>query len=82
MKIRLYLPGFLALLLILVVSCSPGSQAPSPEKHGLSSDTLALATQIDPSTQMIVITLAQLMPGDYSYAYEFHDLVKRSLIKD
>lgn len=37
---------------------------------------------IDPSTQMIIITCAQLMPGDYSYAYEFHKLVKRSLIEE
>jgi len=37
---------------------------------------------IDPSTEMIVITCAQLMPSDYSYAHEFYDLVKRSVIKD
>lgn len=36
---------------------------------------------IDPSEQMIVITYAQLMPSDYSYAYVFNDLVKRSLIQ-
>jgi len=37
---------------------------------------------IDPSTEMIIITYAQLMPSDHSYAYVFRDLVKRSLIKD
>lgn len=37
---------------------------------------------IDPSTQMIIITLAQLMPSDHSYAHEFNDLVKRALIKE
>ena len=35
---------------------------------------------IDPSNQMIIITYAQLMPSDHSYAYVFNDLVKRSLI--
>jgi len=37
---------------------------------------------IDPSNQMIIITMAQLMPNDYSYADLFNDLVKRALIKD
>ncbi len=37
---------------------------------------------IDPSREMIIITCAQLMPSDYSYAHVFYDLVKRSLIKD
>ncbi len=36
---------------------------------------------IDPSEQMIIITFAQLMPGDHSYANVFYDLVKRALIK-
>jgi len=36
---------------------------------------------IDPSTQMIIITYAQLMPSDHSYAYIFNDIVKRALIK-
>jgi len=36
---------------------------------------------IDPSTEMIIITYAQLMPSDYSYAHEFYNLVKRALIK-
>ncbi len=37
---------------------------------------------IDPSRQMIIITLAQLMPSDYSYANVFNDLVKKALIKE
>jgi len=37
---------------------------------------------IDPSNQMIIICYAQLMPSDYSYAYEFNDIVERSLIKE
>lgn len=37
---------------------------------------------IDPSNQMIIITYAQLMPSDYSYAHAFNDLVKRSIIKE
>ena len=37
---------------------------------------------IDPARETIIITFAQLMPGDYSYAYEFYDLVKRAQIKD
>ena len=37
---------------------------------------------IDPSNQMIIITYAQLMPGDHSYAYEFNNIVKRALIKE
>jgi CubicO group peptidase (beta-lactamase class C family) len=36
---------------------------------------------IDPSNQMIIITYAQLMPSDHSYAYVFKDLVDRALIK-
>ncbi|MCK4991868.1 MAG: beta-lactamase family protein [Bacteroidales bacterium] len=36
---------------------------------------------IDPSEQMIIITYAQLMPSDHSYAYVFKDLVNRALIK-
>ena len=35
---------------------------------------------IDPSRQLIIITCAQLMPSDHSYAHVFHDLVKRSVI--
>jgi CubicO group peptidase (beta-lactamase class C family) len=35
---------------------------------------------IDPSEQMIIITYAQLMPSDYSYANVFYDLVKRALL--
>ncbi|MCP4313940.1 MAG: beta-lactamase family protein, partial [Bacteroidetes bacterium] len=38
--------------------------------------------RIDPSTQMIVICYAQLMPSDNSYANAFNDIVKRSLIKE
>lgn len=37
---------------------------------------------IDPSNQMIIITYAQLMPSDYSYAHAFNDLVKRSLLRE
>lgn len=37
---------------------------------------------IDPSNKMIIITMAQLMPNDYSYADLFNDLVKRALIKE
>ena len=37
---------------------------------------------IDPSEQMIIITYAQLMPSDHSYAYAFNDIVKRALIKE
>jgi CubicO group peptidase (beta-lactamase class C family) len=37
---------------------------------------------IDPSTQMIIICYAQLMPGDHSYAYAFNNIVKRALIKE
>jgi len=45
MKKHLYLLSALAILLFLIVSCGPGSLSSSPEKVGLSSDTLALATQ-------------------------------------
>jgi CubicO group peptidase (beta-lactamase class C family) len=45
MKKHLYLLSALALFLLLIVSCGPGSLSSSPEKVGLSSDTLALATQ-------------------------------------
>jgi len=38
--------------------------------------------RIDPSTQMIVICYAQLMPSDNSYANAFNDIVNRSLIKE
>jgi CubicO group peptidase (beta-lactamase class C family) len=34
---------------------------------------------IDPSNRMIVITYAQLIPSDHSYAYAFKDLVMRAL---
>ena len=37
---------------------------------------------IDPSTQMIIICYAQLMPSDHSYAYAFNNIVKRALIKE
>jgi CubicO group peptidase (beta-lactamase class C family) len=37
---------------------------------------------IDPSTQMIVITMSQLMPSDDSYARDYKDLVKRALITE
>lgn len=37
---------------------------------------------IDPSSQMIIITMAQLMPNDYSYADLFNEIVKRSLIEE
>jgi len=36
---------------------------------------------INPSNHMIIITYAQLMPSDYSYAYKFYDLVNRAVIK-
>ncbi|MCK5692090.1 MAG: beta-lactamase family protein, partial [Bacteroidales bacterium] len=45
MKKHLYLLSLLAALLILIVSCGQNSQTATPEKVGLSSDTLALATQ-------------------------------------
>ena len=35
---------------------------------------------IDPANQLIVITYAQLMPSDYTYADEFKDIVKRALL--
>jgi CubicO group peptidase (beta-lactamase class C family) len=37
---------------------------------------------IDPSTQMIIICYAQLMPSDHTYAYEFNGIVKRALVKE
>jgi len=37
---------------------------------------------IDPSNEMIVITMAQLLPGDHSYAYVYMDLVRRALLKE
>ena len=37
---------------------------------------------IDPSNQMIIITYAQLMPSDHTYAYEFNDIAKRALVKE
>ncbi len=37
---------------------------------------------IDPENDMIIITYTQLMPGDHSYAYEFKDLVKRSMASE
>jgi len=37
---------------------------------------------IDPSTQMIIICYAQLMPSDHSYAYAFNDIVKRALVNE
>lgn len=37
---------------------------------------------IDPSNQMIIITMAQLMPSDYSYAYLFNDIINRALLED
>ncbi len=37
---------------------------------------------IDPSTQMIIICYAQLMPSDHSYAYAFNNIVKRAFIKE
>jgi CubicO group peptidase (beta-lactamase class C family) len=36
---------------------------------------------IDPANDMIIITYAQLMPSDHSYAYMFKDLVERAIIK-
>lgn len=45
MKKHLHLLCALALFLFLIVSCGPGSMSSSPEKVGLSGDTLALATQ-------------------------------------
>ena len=35
---------------------------------------------IDPKNEMIIITYAQLMPSDHSYAHAFRDLVERSMI--
>jgi len=35
---------------------------------------------IDPGNNMIIITYAQLMPGDHSYAYVFKDLVERAML--
>jgi CubicO group peptidase (beta-lactamase class C family) len=35
---------------------------------------------IDPENDMIIITFAQLLPGNHSYAYVFKDLVNRALI--
>jgi len=40
---KLFIP--LTALLVLIVSCGPGSLTSTPEKVGLSSDTLALAAQ-------------------------------------
>ncbi len=37
---------------------------------------------IDPSNQMIIITYAQLMPSDHSYAHEFNGIVKRALVSE
>lgn len=45
MKKHLYLLSALVLVLSLVISCGPVSQSATPEQVGLSSDTLALATQ-------------------------------------
>ena len=36
---------------------------------------------IDPANDIIIITYAQLMPSDYSYAHMFKDLVERAMIK-
>ncbi len=36
---------------------------------------------IDPKNDMIVITAAQLMPGNYSYAGEFKEIVDRAVVK-
>lgn len=35
---------------------------------------------IDPKNDMIIITFAQLIPGNYTYAYEFKDIVERALM--
>jgi len=35
---------------------------------------------IDPENQLIIITYAQLMPSDYTYANDFKDVVYRALI--
>jgi CubicO group peptidase (beta-lactamase class C family) len=37
---------------------------------------------IDPSNEMIVITMSQLMPSDHSYANDYMDLVNRALMKE
>jgi len=37
---------------------------------------------IDKKNSMIIITYAQLMPSDHSYAYAFKDLVMRALKKE
>jgi CubicO group peptidase (beta-lactamase class C family) len=36
---------------------------------------------IDPSNDMIVIAMAQLMPSNYTYAYEYRDLIERAIIE-
>ena len=36
---------------------------------------------IDPENEMIVITFAQLLPGNHSYAYVYKDLVNRALLQ-
>jgi CubicO group peptidase (beta-lactamase class C family) len=36
---------------------------------------------IDPTNEMIIITFAQKLPGDHSYAYLFRDIVYRSIIE-
>ncbi len=35
---------------------------------------------IDPANELIVITYAQLMPSNYTYADEFKDIVQRALL--
>jgi CubicO group peptidase (beta-lactamase class C family) len=37
---------------------------------------------IDPANEMIIMTFAQLMPSDYSYANEFYETVRNGLINN
>ena len=50
-------------------------------KSGVYSWAGAASTNfwIDPENEMIIITYAQLMPSDHSYAYVFKDLVERAM---
>ncbi len=83
---KLFVP--LAALLILIVSCGQGSLSTTPEKVGLSSDTLALAAQkmqeyIDKGQLAGIATLVMkdgkvVQRGTFGFA----DIEKEQLVED
>ena len=63
--------------------CTVRRNGPSPTEWGSQPSQRAASTKfwIDPKNEMVIVTYAQLMPSDDSYAKDFKDIVERALMQ-